>query len=428
MSTQPPKTSTAVTYSPKLNLNSSGKYNKPFFGKLIEQKNIEAQNKFNSWNALPDNDAKYRSGITAGYINKADYDNYVKQKTAIDAWNALPNNEIKYKKGVEAGYIEQADYNSYIQRKADVASWNAMPDGLEKAKLGLEKGYVSTVDYNSYANAIEQNTQKTKEFNTWKALPDGDAKYKAGVDAGYINRADYDAYLVNKNKIDTWNAMPNSDEKYRLGVDAGYVNKVDYDLYLTNKASIDTWNAMPTGLKKAKLGLEKGYLTDAEYKSYTRKLERAREERAEVRAYNANVATFNAMTDTKERLKFGLDNKILDQTQYDGMMMREGMYDKFNAMTNISEKLQYGVSAGILTEQDAKDFIIKQSNKGTIYTQAQSTFDFMPSTTKEEYLAKVEYGFKNDLITKEKRAEYINAVQTENLHPSPIERAQTDAE
>jgi hypothetical protein len=268
---QPPAgSSTFVPYTTKFAyVNKSTQYGKPFFGKIIDQKNAELKAKFDAWEALPDDDTKYKLGVEAGYINKVDYDNYVTQKTAIDTWNALPNNESKYQKGVEAGYIDKADYDSYITKKNEIDNWNAMPDNLDKIKKGLEKGYVSVTEYNNYISAIEAGKAKIRDFNIWNALAVTEATIKEGLDKGFYDFQTYTTRLADLQKFKDWNDRPDSIQKSKDGVTFGYMtpeNAESYNQIVIKNEQKTIFNSLKDDpVAQLKYGLSVGLTSQSDY-------------------------------------------------------------------------------------------------------------------------------------------------------------------
>jgi hypothetical protein len=285
--------------------NKSTQYSKPFYAKVIEQKNTENQAKFDTWKALPDGDAKYQQGVELGYINKVDYDNYVTQKTAIDTWNALPNNDKKYKAGVDAGYIDRADYDSYITKKNEIDNWNAMPDGLDKAKAGLAKGYITVSDYNSYTSAIEQNKARMSDFSTWKNQPTTVSSIEEGFNKGFYDYATRNEYLNNLKEFEAWKASPDSWEKSRIAVDKGYMTFPEageyYNIVLHNQ-QVDKYNSLKDDpVAQLTYGVNIGLITNEQYKTDLAKVE--------------NTITFNGLPANTEsqiiyKLRYARDNGI----------------------------------------------------------------------------------------------------------------------
>jgi len=293
-----------------------------------------------------------------GFV-KANQD--IKQKV-FDDWEKRPDGEAKYLEGIKLGFIKQSDFDKWKAQKTAIDIWNARPMSAQKARDGLK--------------------------------------------AGYITRDDYNNYMEKSSQISTFNNMEEGEAKYRYGLKYGFISVSDYNKYAKEKAAIDSWNSLPDNQAKADLGIKYGYITQTQYNNFV------------------NTLKLNTISDNKERLKFALSTGLIDNKTYDGLMQRESMYDKFNAMTNIADKLNYGVAAGIITEQEAIDWIKDNSNRAVQvekWNPDVNTFNSMPSNTKQQYIDKVEFGYKSGLITREQRAEYINSVQTEVFKPNTVE-------
>ena len=261
-----------------------------------------------------------------------------------------------------------------------------------------------------------KNDAKQKQFDDWKALPDSDSKYQQGVTLGFIKQADYDSYITTKTTFETWKARPDSDKKYRDGVNLGYINKEDYDSYITKKTSIDKWNAMPDGIDKAKEGLRLGYVSVSDYNAYTGKIEaNLSAQKLAISQQNALINKYNSITDYKTRYQYGLDNGLLDKTQYDGLMMVAGFYEKFNKMENIADKLQFGVSTGILSQQEAEDYIKKESSRAKQIQTWKPADQPLETTTPAYYTVTwVDNGEKitQNFTTKEQAQSYMDMVNS----------------
>ena len=337
MSQPPAGSATFAPYSFKYAYtNKSTQFGKPFYAKIIDQRNAENQAKFDAWKALPDGDAKYQKGVELGYINKVDYDNYITQKAAIDAWNSLPDNDAKYKKGVELGYIEKADYDSYMQKKITIDRWNAMPDGLEKAKEGLKLGFVSTSDYNSYINAIESNKAQLQSFNIWSGQPMTEASINDGYNKGFYGADVRDKYIQELQNFKIWKDSP------------------------------DTYQKMQEGIENKYMTIEEGT------KWYDNVL------------HNQWVAKYNGYNPEIERLKTLVDRLDPQDQLLDSQNLREEL------RTLQEAQLNYGANLGLITDAEYKAGreVLNRNNSIEIYNS-------MPDNTIEQQLRKLEFRKEN---------------------------------
>jgi len=392
MSQPPAGSSTFVPYTPKFGYqNKSTQYGKPFYAKIIEQKNADAQAKYDTWKALPDGDAKYQQGVDLGYIDKVDYDNYVVQKTAIDTWNALPNNDEKYKKGVELGYLDKADYNTYIQQKSTIDRWNAMPEGIDKAKEGLKLGYISVTDYNNYTNAIESGKARLNDFTNWSGQPMTESSINDGYNKGFYGADVRDQYIQDLKAFDTWKNSPDTYQKMQDGIEKKYMTVAEggewYNTVLHNQ-EVTKYNSYNPDIERLKALVDKLDPKDQLLTSQDLREELRLAQEAQLN-YGINVGLT-----TEAEYKAG--RAVIDRNN--SIEIYNSMFENTSAQQ--LQKLEYRKeNLGFDKNWTESDYL---ASKSIIDVNKKiSTYNSMPETTYTEKLDKIQYrkdnmGFTED--------------------------------